>query len=87
MAVFVYILKASRTGKRYVGITVDLDRRISQHNANWSRATRGQGPWKLLYSETCEDYVSARKRERFFKSGPGHAFLKVYLEGVRVRRV
>lgn len=76
MTVFIYVLRSSSTNQHYVGITNDLDRRLSEHNASRSRATSGRGPWKLLYSESCEDYVSARKRERFFKSGPGHTFLK-----------
>lgn len=76
VTVLVCVLQSSSTNQHYVGITDDLERRIKEHNANRSRATCGRGPWKLLYSETCDDYLSARKRERFFKSGPGHAFLK-----------
>ena len=76
MMVLVYVLQSQSSGRFYVGITRDLPRRLDEHTRGQSRASRGRGPWKLLYSETCDDYVSARKRERFFKSGPGHAFLK-----------
>lgn len=74
--VTVYVLQSATTGRRYIGISSNLPRRLDEHNRNQSRATRGRGPWKLLYTESCSDYLQARKRERFLKSGPGHAFLR-----------
>ena len=75
-AIFVYVLQSLSTGRHYVGITKNMDRRIGEHNADASRSTAQRGPWKLLYSEKCPDYVFARKRERYLKSGPGHVFLR-----------
>ena len=74
--IFVYVLRSLSTGRHYVGITKNLDRRVREHNADASRSTAQLGPWKLLYYEKCPDYVFARKRERYLKSGPGHAFLR-----------
>jgi predicted GIY-YIG superfamily endonuclease len=38
MPVTVYVPKSNKTGKRYVGITADLSRRLREHAAG---ATRG----------------------------------------------
>jgi putative endonuclease len=46
---FVYVL-VSRTGRTYVGVTTDVDRRLGQHNGlvrGGARATRGWRPWKV----------------------------------------
>jgi putative endonuclease len=75
-SITVYVLQSMSSGNHYVGISNDLDRRMSEHNRNTSRSTCHRGPWKLLYSEKCADYSEARKRERFLKSGPGHEFLR-----------
>jgi hypothetical protein len=53
MECFVYVLGSwSRDGYRtYVGWTIDLDRRLAQHNAGTdARSTRGR-VWVLLYAE------------------------------------
>lgn len=45
-----YVLVSEANGETYVGVTVDLDRRLEQHNGNVpggaKRTTRGR-PWKL----------------------------------------
>ena len=46
---FVYVL-VSRTGRTYVGVTTDVDRRLGQHNGlarGGARATRAWRPWKV----------------------------------------
>ena len=74
---FVYILGArtSRGPISYVGWTLDLERRLAQHNAGkGARTTRGR-VWALLHSEsfeTREDAMSREwhlKRDRKFRKG------------------
>lgn len=46
---FVYVL-VSCTGRTYVGIALDVERRLRQHNgevAGGARATRGGRPWRV----------------------------------------
>ena len=74
MAVTVYILKGER-GKRYVGITNDLDRRLSEHRAGKTKGGQVIGTFTLLHTERFPDYGSARKREKYLKSGCGRAWL------------
>jgi len=52
-----------------------LDRRLAGHRSV-SHSGRLIGEFKILHTETFPDYVSARKRERFLKSGKGREWLK-----------
>jgi len=67
---YLYILGNAK-GLLYVGITVDLARRIAQHNGKTkkgARFTRGRGPWYILYVEHIGPGVSqALRRERQVK--------------------
>ena len=60
---FVYILRSETTHRFYVGSTNDLTRRQEEHARGHSLATRGRGPWKLVYQERCESLWEARHRE------------------------
>jgi len=73
--IFVYIIKSEKYNFRYVGITADLDRRLSEHNLKKNRSTKNYAPFILITYEKCEDYKEARKREKFLKSGQGRKFL------------
>ena len=66
----VYILQCS-DGTLYTGITDDLSRRISMHNAGkGAKYTRGRGPVTLVYQESCPDKGGALRREHAIKSLP-----------------
>ena len=65
----VYILQNQSKTILYKGITNCLSRRLKEHNDNKSPGTRGKGPWKIIYSETCDSRCEARKREKQLKSG------------------
>lgn len=62
---YVYILECS-DNTFYTGITVDLERRLSEHNDDnklGSRYTRSRRPVSLVYSESCSDRSAASRRE------------------------
>jgi hypothetical protein len=54
---FVYILRSETTHRFYIGSTNDLTRRQDEHTRGHSLATRGRGPWKLVYLERCESLL------------------------------
>jgi putative endonuclease len=69
MACFVYVLGSQGKGghRTYVGWTLDLDRRLLQHNAGkGARSTRGR-VWVLLYSERFTSRRKAMSREWYLK--------------------
>ena len=52
----------------YTGITNDLDRRMAAHAAGkGARYTRGRGPFRLVYRETCQNRAEASRRETAIK--------------------
>ena len=61
---FVYIARA-RTGRYYVGITTDPERRIKKHNSGkGSKFAINQGPFTLVYaSQEFSNKSEARIRE------------------------
>ncbi len=60
---FVYIIEC-RTGVLYVGIARDIGKRVEEHNKGRAcRYTRFRRPVRLMYTERCGDYASARRRE------------------------
>ncbi len=75
---YVYVIMSEKDGKRYTGITNDLERRLREHNAGHlgTISTRRRGPFKLVHHETAVDGLAARKREKFLKSGEGRRFLE-----------
>ncbi len=72
MACYVYVLAARNKGGRlvtYVGWTLDLDRRLAEHNGQGQRgakSTRGRA-WVLLYAEKHKSKRKAMAREYAIK--------------------
>lgn len=65
MHAFVYVLGCSgpRGPLTYVGWTLDLDRRVQQHNDGaGAKMTRGRA-WRLLYAERHDTQRDAMRRE------------------------
>lgn len=77
MRVYVYVLRSSGTGKRYVGISKFKLKRLRQHQRGQSVATRSKGPWVEIMREGFDGYAEARAREKFLKSGIGREWLEV----------
>jgi putative endonuclease len=69
MHFFVYVLGSRRQDDRrtYVGWTMDIKRRLKQHNTGvGAKSTRGR-TWVLLYSEGCRTKSAAMSREWHIK--------------------
>ncbi|MBI2552447.1 GIY-YIG nuclease family protein [Candidatus Uhrbacteria bacterium] len=80
---YVYILRSLKDGKFYIGCTDNLRKRIREHNAKLSFATKTRTPFMLIYYEAYPHRKDAEQREKFFKTGWGrrymHKALKHYL--------
>ena len=64
---FAYIAEC-RDGTLYVGVAIDVNQRIDDHNSTSKcRYTRFRKPIKLVYKEACLNYNTARKRENEIK--------------------
>jgi len=72
--VTLYVLKG-KTGKRYVGITNNLPRRIQEHNIKVTKGGQILGDFSVVHTEEFPDHRTAREREKFLKSGLGRKWL------------
>lgn len=72
----VYIIQSKSSGKRYIGHTDNLEKRLNEHNAGANNATKLFSDWELIYSERLDSRSLAIKREKFFKTGDGRKVLK-----------
>ena len=70
-----YVLVSLKDGRRYVGMTDNLTRRIDEHNNGLEKSTRGRRPFELVYHEELPDRKSARDREKYLKSAAGRRYL------------
>ena len=69
---YVYFLKSLNKRRWiYVGSTINLNKRLKEHNAGKCKSTKGHRPLKLLYLEEFDSIERARKREKYFKTGIG----------------
>jgi len=77
---YIYVLKSKKDLKRYIGLTNNLESRISLHNNGKVESTKNRRPLELLYYEEIEVRAEAAKREKFLKSGKGREFLDSILK-------
>ncbi|EKE29446.1 MAG: Endo/excinuclease amino terminal protein [uncultured bacterium (gcode 4)] len=68
---YVYILECADSSL-YAGITVDLERRLSEHNESklWAKYTSMRRPVKLVYSMEFDNRSEASKEECRIKKLP-----------------
>jgi len=69
---YVYILQSLKDEKYYIGSTLDLERRIAEHNSgNGGIYTSMHAPWKLVWQKKCTSISEARVEEKKIKSYKG----------------
>lgn len=73
---YVYAIKSEVDGRIYVGFSLDIEKRLKQHNTAKTRSTKGYIPWRLIYTEEVIGRIAARAKEKYYKSGIGKDFLK-----------
>jgi len=77
---FVYLLRSTKTGEPYTGLTTDFARRLAEHNAGQNPSTARGRPWALVVLIEFTREASAVQFERYLKSGSGRAFAKRHLK-------
>lgn len=74
----VYVLR-NPSGRLYIGVTNDVNRRLSQHNAGESKWTAKYRPWELLWTSRSLNLGEARRLENLMKRQKGGDGLKTLL--------
>lgn len=82
---YVYVLKSEKDRKLYIGYTINLRKRLKEHEYGENISTKHRRPFTLIFYEAylCKD--DASRRERYFKTTKGKVtlkqMLKTYFEG------
>jgi predicted GIY-YIG superfamily endonuclease len=72
---YVYLLRSvSHPDRTYVGLTDDVDRRLTAHNAGQALHTAGYKPWQLVTYLAFTDDAQAVAFEKYLKTASGRAF-------------
>ncbi|WP_034259794.1 GIY-YIG nuclease family protein [Altibacter lentus] len=79
---FVYAISSLCRNYIYVGMTDNLERRVQQHNDGKKKTTKPYLPYILLYSESIDNRIDARTREKYWKSGTGKRQLRQMRESL-----
>jgi predicted GIY-YIG superfamily endonuclease len=85
---YVYILQSLKAPSRfYVGLTDDPDRRLKEHNWGESRHTNRFRPWQSVVTFWFAEDKTARRFERYLKSGSGREFVKRHFQSSSAPRL
>jgi putative endonuclease len=77
MPFFTYIIYSNKVGKKYIGHTENIERRLKEHNeGTLGKFTKNKGPWKLVHSDEFKTRSEAMAKEKFYKTGKGRDLLK-----------
>ena len=71
-----------RDGKKYYGLTDNLDRCLFEHNAGKVLSTKSRRPFVVIYFETVDSLIEARRREKYFKSGFGRKYVENKIKSI-----
>jgi putative endonuclease len=72
----VYALANLERDQIYVGSSLDVERRIGEHQRGKEPTTRAYRPFEVRVMEVFPDRIEAREREKFLKSGAGKEILR-----------
>ena len=82
MHYYIYVLLSIKDKRFYIGFTLNLKNRLSEHAKGKVKSTKNRRPLKLVHYEYFIDKADAKRREIFLKGGKGKAELKIQLSGV-----
>lgn len=64
---YVYLIVSTKTKERYIGYTNNLEKRLSEHNTDKNKSTKGKGLWLIVYYEMYKSKEDAKIREHRLK--------------------
>ena len=84
MGFTVYALHNQESNKIYIGQTVNIEKRLREHNLKRGKHFTAlvSGQWKLVYSEQYETRTEALVREKQLKSYQGRKFIKSKIKNI-----
>lgn len=80
MFYYIYVLESIETGRLYVGSTIDLRKRLKEHNRGLVFSTKPYQPWQLIHYAAYLHKADAVRREKYLKTNQGARLLKRMLK-------
>ena len=81
---WVYFLYSKKAKNVYIGCTINIEKRLKEHNSGLVESTKNRRPCILFYKEEYSNLPSARRREKYLKSLYGYRerkkIVRQYLE-------
>jgi putative endonuclease len=74
----VYVL-INGDGRRYIGVSEDVSKRLAQHNSGISQWTSRRGPWRLEWTSGSLPLGDALRLEKLMKRQKGGDGLRILL--------
>ena len=59
-----------------MGFSSNVEKRLKEHNSGKTRSTKGFRPWVIIFTEEFSDRMTAREKEKYYKTGIGKEKLK-----------
>ena len=77
----VYVIYNKQAKRYYIGQTIDISTRLSQHNNHTfkSYTSRFPGEWELIHQESAATRSEALRLEKGLKSGRGREYIKTII--------
>jgi putative endonuclease len=76
----VYLLQSTSIPKKtYIGITRDVEARLSHHNGSGTNYTAKWRPWRLIAYISVQTREDAAQLEKYLKQGSGSAWAHKHL--------
>ena len=74
MYYYTYIIQSKKDRRWYTGFTVDIRKRLKEHNEGSVIATKAKRPWQIEWFCGFHDEQKATVFEKHMKTGSGSAF-------------
>lgn len=81
---YVYLLLGIKDERTYLGSTLDLEKRLKEHEDGYCKVTKSRRPLKLIYTEKYPTIDEARMRERHLKTSSGRKELKKIFQNLNI---
>ena len=72
----VYIIYSRSLDKYYIGYTIDLEKRLTEHNTGISVFTSKAKDWELKWTKTFESRNDAMKEEKRIKTKKSRKYIE-----------
>jgi putative endonuclease len=82
---YAYVLESIRDGKYYIGSTIDIERRLKQHQRNQTPTTSRYGGIKLVFSQEYSTINEAGIIERKLKRLKRRDYIKKIIEDGNIK--